>query len=341
MKVYITGSSYRQLTKNSITTISIDKIENFLKNKLNYPRLFFLFTKKNLEFLFKNYLFLSGAEESKEFIKYNYVKEREDDYKYVIELEGKLKYHINKNCKFLVSGFNNFFIPKPIADFEKIDKDIHSILVEKIREWFKENDFTIEKYKAGKLTDRYLTNKFNSEFVTSINEEILKDKNNKLNKIFISDNLYRWYVHKNSGVYEVNQSFEINDFNRNVSELLEERKLLCKNQDEYYILGNFDYLFDKSDSEFSSILSDLIMYGHLPLIDSQFINEHGNWNNFEKIKMFLKKHREIKLKIIEMIIEMIKFKYNNHDFQMEHETLEDFNFECCSICKREINNLTD
>lgn len=216
---YLTEFSFRQL----IQRIEIENVERidkqfFIKNIFDNEYLFYFFNQFELKRLFKEKIILSG---DKTFVLvYKEVPQRSDNLNYVLEIKGKVKYHKDDTCVALNRGFKNFNMPEPIArlEFEKPEK--HKKLVEEIRHWFEINNFTVDRYLNGEISDKILTTKFNENFPEKFDIESIM--------ISQSDIQFHWYIERKTiGNVGVENFFDNNEFLVKMTDLIKKRDFLC------------------------------------------------------------------------------------------------------------------
>jgi hypothetical protein len=323
--VYLTESSYRQLVNSSDTqTFDLKNVKANLNQIYDNWKFYKMFNRGDFKFLYKSYLLISGETGS---VFYKEVEDRKDNLDYILELKGKLKYHLNPNCERLNSGFRNFFVPEPIATI--IEDEKRKELVNEIRNWFKINNYTIEKYNSGEITDKMLTEAFNNFFASKFNIE----------KIVISqsdNNQFKWYTEKSTNAVKIEYEFNMDNFICSVNKIVSDRNKLCKISNPLYNLSKYDYLHSKNHEEIISVLNESISNGYLKEVTENYINQLG----LENLITFWKQHLEIKLRAKKEFLELLKWKFNLREFGLKNINLEDFNFECCAVC-REGGNKTN
>lgn len=322
--VYLTESSYKQLVNRSDTEkFNLDDVKVIFNQIYDNWKFYKMFNKSDYKFLFKCYLLLKGEGVS---LFYKEVEERKDDFSYVLELKGKLKYHLNPNCEKLNNGFRNFFMPEPIVNIE--DNTRKSELVNEIRNWFKLNNFTILRYNNNEINDKILTNSFNNYFPSRFN----------IDKITISqsdNNQFKWYIEKTTNAVKLDYQFNIEEFNRNVNLIISDRNKLCKVSNSLYNLSKYDFLQSKPETEILEKLNESITNGYLKDVNNDYINQLG----LENLISFWKQHIELKNRAKQEFIEILKWKFNLSELGLQNIQLENFNFECCSFCKGHKNRI--
>lgn len=316
--VFLTNSSFKQLTRYSNTRTYDEKVAlEIFKSYYDNWKFYKMFNKNDIKFLYKQFLLLSGESEN---VFYNEVKDRKDDLKYILELKGKLKYHLFPDCIGLNRGFRNFFVPEPIARIEDLNSRL--MLIQEIRDWFKINNYTIDSYIEGKINDKTLTIAFNSYFPIKFQiEPITISQSDK--------NQFKWYIEMESGSVKVEKGYSMEDFLKNVSIIISDRNNLCRLSKQLYNLSKFDYLISKPLDEIKISLKESITNGFLKDVDDSFLIGFG-WNN---LNQFWKDHINIKNRAKFEFTELLKWKFNLPDNSLKNITLEDFNFECCNLCQ--------
>ena len=316
--VYLTESSYRQLVNTSDTkTFDLENIKVIFNQIYDNWKFYKMFNKNDFKFLYKSYLLISGDSES---VFYKQVEDRKDDLGYILELKGKLKYHLNPNCMRLNSGFRNFFVPEPIAIIA--DENKRKELVNEIRNWFKINNYTVSRYNNGEITDKTLTEAFNNFFPSKFSIE----------KIVISqsdNNQFKWYIEKTTNAVKVEYEYNMDNFIRSVNTIISERNKLCKTSNPLYNLSKYDYLHSKLHDQINSVLNESINKGFLKEVTKDYLEQMG----IENLITFWKQHIEIKNRARKEFLELLKWKFNLGELGLKNIILEDFNFECCIICK--------
>lgn len=325
--VYLTESSYRQLVNTSDTkTFDLENAKEIFNQIYDNWKFYKMFNKSDFKFLYKSYLLLSG--ESGSFF-YKEVEDRKDDLGYILELKGKLKYHLNPNCERLNSGFRNFFVPEPIAKIG--DEDKRKELVNEIRNWFKINNYTIAKYNNGEINDKILTEAFNNFFPSkfSIVEKIVISQSD--------NNQFKWYIEKSTNAVKVEYEFNMNSFIRSVNTIISDRNKLCKVLNPLYNLSKYDYLHSKIHEEINTVLNESINNGYLKEVTEDYIKQMG----IENLITFWKQHIKIKIRAKKEFVELLKWKFNLGGAGLKNINLENFNFECCNLCKEGENKTNE
>ena len=254
------------------------------------------------------------------------VEERVDNLGYIIELKGKLKYHLFPECEGLSKGFRNFFMPEPVQNIK--DEETKKQVAEDVRNWFKTNNYSIDKYLKGEINDKTLTIAFNSYFPAKY----------KIDPITISEsekNQFQWYIEKKSDSVKIEKEFSMIDFEKNVSNIIKERNNLCKHSIPLYNLSKFDYLHNKDINEIQDKLKESIDKNYLKEANRDYLENMG-WEN---IVGFWKAHLELKYRARNEFVTLLKWKFNLKQIELQNIQLEDFNFEVCSMCSKLQNNI--
>jgi hypothetical protein len=122
------------------------------------------------------------------------VPERIDNYSFVLPVKGQVKYHMKLECEALNRGFKNFFMPEVIVRLQQNEPDKHKNVVEEIRNWFSQNNYTIQRYENQEIKSLEITRNFNSYFPEKFDiEPIMISESDKL------ENNFQWYVSKKDG----------------------------------------------------------------------------------------------------------------------------------------------
>ncbi|MCA4809611.1 hypothetical protein IF128_07635 [Empedobacter stercoris] len=318
---YLTNYSFRQLT-NKIELKDFGKIDldTFKEHIYNNDYLFYFFNQLDLKNLIKQ-KFLLDSNDYEMFV-YREVPERKDNLTYVLELKGKVKYHLDPNCKNLNKGFKNFFIPEPIVRLQSEDPNKHIELVKAIREWFTINDYTVEKYEQGILTNEILTKAFNNYFPAKFGIE----------KIFISSggeaNQFQWYHSLSTSSVQVEYQFDHDNFLDKVIDLIKRREYLTSSK-TMQNLSKYDYLVQKEDYEIIDLITSNINKGYLKDVSINFIDNYG----LENLRNFWTNHHKLKMEAFYLLSDYIKWNYNLKEKDFDQLFLERFNLECCQTCK--------
>jgi len=320
---FLTESSFRQLVAMSEIK-NIEKIDSqfFVENIFDNALLFYFFNQYDLKKLFRERAILSNNVHY--LPTYREVPERKDDLSYILELKGKVKYHYKADCSAMKRGFKNFFMPEPVVRLQKSDEVKHKIIVDDIRNWFKINNYTTERYEKGDINDRILTNSFNS---------IFPDKYG-IDSIFISasnhaNSQFQWLITKTTDNVTLKESFDYTGFLNVIEDLIKRRNRLCDGK-TLQKLSKYDYLLTKDDRFISNLILERIRLGTLQEVSENFIENY----TMLKLKKFWGDHRDLKNKAYTEISNYFKWTYNLKEKEFDKLYLENFNLEGCSVCRR-------
>lgn len=323
---YLTEYSFNQLIQH-VEVPEVDKINQafFKKNIYDNDYLFYFFNQFELKNLFKEKLLLSGNEGDFKLV-YQNVPKRIDKSNYVLKIEGNVKYHKNNSCKALNYGFKNFFIPEPIAVLRDEEPDKHEKLVKEIREWFEQNNYTVQRYLNEEITDSKLTTAFNNKFPAEFDiNEIVISTNEK--------NQFKWYIEKkSSGNREVELSFDNNKFLKQIGKLIYERDELC-NSYTMKNLSRYDFLIKRTDTEIEDYILNAIKKGYLRNVELVFLQNYG----LDRLKDFWEKHRTLKAKALDLLSDYYKWTYNFNENSFDEVFLESYNLKPCKQCFERIS----
>lgn len=325
---YLTEYSFHQL----INKTSIEKLERidlnfFTKNIYDNKYMFYFFNQFELKKLFREKILLSGNNEY--MLTYREVPERKDNLDYVIKLKGKVKYHNDLQCLGLNKGFKNFFMPEKVVELRLIDSQKHEMIVKEIRDWFIQNNITIERYENGEINSLMITKMYNSYFPKKYGIEpiIISQSINEQNN-------FQWYVAKKSDNITIRKnSFNYEIFLKSIHELIIKREYLC-NSKTLQNLSRYDFLLNQNENEITKIINTNIENGTLKEVHINFIKNYG----IAELKQFWHNHRQLKQEAYIEISEYFKWTYNLKEKQFDAVYLETFNLECCSLCAMKNEN---
>lgn len=297
---YTFGKLCRKIDVNQDITLEL-----FIDIIYNNPRIYKVFNKFEIKYLFIYKLLL---EDSENFHKtyYQEVPERIDTKKKVFEKSGKLKYHLNNNCKLILNNYLDFNIPPEITA-------LGDVAVEEFRNWFKSKGYA-EAYYNNQLDITQVVFDYNVKYPVMYREF----------KVPILNENYQLITElANTSDLQINESFDYETFLANLEHLLDtyENKFSCKTT---RILSKFDYLINKSDTEIKEKISELF--------SDVFIENYG----MIKLKNLFKDSKSIKYDLILNLLEYFKWTYNLIDKSFENITLEKFGLECCGGCKKDL-----
>lgn len=323
---FLTEYSYRQLIER-VQIKDVDRIDKqfFKTNIFDNDYLFYFYNQLELKKLLAEKMLLSG--ENRDVLVYQEVPEREDNLNFVLSIEGNVKYHKNHECKALHKGFKNFFMPEPVVRLEETDNEKHKIVVNEIRNWFKQKNYTVERYENGEIDDQLLTKDFNSMFPDKFEiEEILISQSEK--------GQFNWYLEKKTkGIKHTEKSFCYETFLDKIIELIKGRDYLC-NSKTMQNLSRYDFLVNKDNQSIIEYIDDSIQNGYLKEVRSEFIKNFG----IERLKDFWKSHLSLKRKSMKLLSNYFKWTYNYGNNTFNEIFLEDYNLKPCRLCYNEIEN---
>lgn len=311
---YLTSYSFNKLVE--MTEIkNIDKIDSqfFTANIFDNQYLFYFFNQFELKKLFRAKLLLS--DDKSYVLTYNDVPSRVDNYSFILPVKGKVKYHIKLDCKALNRGFKNFFMPETIVTLKDTDSEKHQKIVEEIRNWFSQNNYTIQRYESLEITSLEITKNFNSYFPKqySIAPIIITDK---------LENNFQWYISKKTDNKELNQEFDYNKFIDKIIMLIKKRHKLCDTL-ERESLSRFDYMLKKENDEIIREINDGILKNLSFCIEKMGI---------KKLKEFWAAHIVLKNEAKKLLEENFKWTYNFKEKEFDAIYLENFNLAKCLMC---------
>lgn len=300
---YLTSYSFKQLCRETEVEIDSYDLYQFFRDYISKDyNLYKMFNKSNILGLLQKVALLSNDDFSEKIIikrKYREVEERRDNYDYIFEIKGKVKYHLYKDCIFLDRGFRNFNVPE---DFKALG--IEAIV--ELRRWFIKNDFTLERYEKGEFHLDVVIMRYNAYFPKKYKE--LKELNPS----------YKLLEIKNSGGPR-----EVKNILKELGEYSEERKELCNLIILDKFLSKYDYLHDKKDEEIKEKISsfnkkyDYVFWKHYTI---------------KHLRDFWQKHHAIKIKVLELLYEFILIRYDIENKNFDEVILEKYNLECCKTC---------
>ena len=317
---YLTNFSFQQLIETTEIK-NIDKIglQFFTKNIYDNLYLYYFFNKLELNKLLRAKTLLSG--DSMFVITYNTVETRIDDYNYILPVKGQVKYHMSLECEALNRGFKNFFMPPAIIKLKTTDPEKHQNIVTEIRNWFIQNNYTVERYEDQKINSLEITKNFNSYFPSKY----------KIEKIIISEkpeNDFQWYISKKTDNIKLSAKFNYDTFLYRVSVLIKNRHSLCDTSAKDN-LSRYDYLINKSDHEIIEIITQQIDFGSLQGVS----HTHINSLTLPNLKKFWLKHIDLKKEAMRELNNYFKWTYNFEEKKFDTIYLENFNLAQCRICK--------
>ncbi len=315
--VYLTESNYRQLIGCSdIKHYDFENAISLFKQLYDNWKFYKMFNKYDIKFLFKNFILLSGENEN---LFFKEVEDRKDNLGYILEIKGKLKYHLHPSCEGLNRGFRNFFMPEPVAKIQ--DKEEKIKVANEVRDWFKTNNYTIERYLNQEINDKHLTESFNRVFPNKFNIEPISISQSDQNQ-------FKWYIQKKSDTIKIEKEFSFQEFENNVTAIISDRNDLCQRSMKLYNLSKHDNLIKEKDHNIMSILNERIETGYLKDVTIDYIENMG----LDDLKTFWQKHIDLRNKGILEFTNFLKWKFNIKEYGLMNIKLENFNFECCTMC---------
>jgi len=301
---YLTNYNLGQLSqKLSINTdVSLDF---FLEHIYNDQELYSILNKRETEYLFK-YKMLIDNEVRFVVEYYNEVPEREDTRKFVFNRGGRMKYHLNPDCKLIRKDYVDFIIPEEIRAFGD------DAIIE-YRNWFDQNKFG-EKYRSKTIDKNVLISAFNLKYPAKYKIKPIEDNSN----LFI--------------IKQPNSKYDSVDSNYDAEKTKQKLELLKNEWNRHFpcrttkIIAKFKHLLNRSDEEINSKITELF--------SDVFITNYG----LHKLKNKFSISRTLTNEIIKLLLEHIKWTYKLEDKNFDNATLEKFGLECCLGCAKENNN---
>ena len=317
---YLTNFSFNKLIEmTEVKNIDRIDLQFFTTNIFDNPYLFYFFNQFELKKLFRSKILLS---DNKLFIlTYQEVPERVDNYSFILPVKGQVKYHMKLDCEALNRGFKNFFMPEVIVRLKENEPEKHKHIVEEIRNWFNQNNYTIQRYENQEINSLQITKNFNSFFPQKYDiEPIMVSDSDKL------ENNFQWYISKKTDNIEIKIDFNYDDFLDKIILLIKKRHTLCDTliKDN---LSRFDYMIKNTDEE----INEEIASGKLYDLGFKYIKDF----NLDKLKEFWRNHIALKNEAMTILIEYFKWTYNFKEKQFDTIYLESFNLAKCRICANE------
>lgn len=301
---YLTKYNLSKLCQKLDVKIEVS-LDMFLEHLYNDKEIFFILNKREVEYLFI-YKMLLDDEEKFIVEYYNEVPEKEDTKNMVFNKGGKMKYHLSPNCKLLKKDYLDFNIPEDI-------KDKGDNAVEEYREWFRIYNFA-EKFKNKEIDTEFIIRAFNLKYPSQYNIKRIEDNSNLL-AIEIP----------NSNTKHLDSEFDLENFKIKLNEL----KLIWQNTFQCKVsrtFSKFKYLLTKSDAEIISKMGEIF--------SKEFVENYGMVNLKNKFEI----SKNLSYKIIELLLDYIKWTYKLENKDFNNLTLETFGLECCYSCKSENKN---
>ncbi|MES2806258.1 MAG: hypothetical protein V4652_11890 [Bacteroidota bacterium] len=283
-------------TKNEIS------LDMFLEHIYEDKEISYILNKREIEYLFVYKMLLD--DENKFILEYyNEVPEKEDTKNMVFSKGGKMKYHLSDSCNLLKKDFLDFNIPEDI-------KSIGDIAVEEYREWFRSNNFA-EKFKSKEIDKNYIIRAFNLKYPKKYDIKIIEE-----NSFLLTVEI------PNSSNEFIKTEFDLVEFKKNLNDL----KLIWQNTFQCKVsrtFSKFKYLLAKSDAEIIEKMGEIF--------SEKFVENYG----IENLKNKFQISKNLTYKILDLLLDYIKWSYNFENKEFENITLEKFGLECCYSCKSE------
>lgn len=298
--VSLTESTYAKLCTKVKLNKTLDK-EMFIKHVYNDERVFNIFNKYEVQFLFnlKNLFHACDVDDS-DFTFLRFVPKRKDTKKYVFEKESFLKYHLNDNCEALFKDYLDFYIPQDLR--EKGD-----FAIEDYRTWFKNKGYK-EDYLNGDLDQEAMIFRYNMKFP-------------KLYKVMpLNENFKLVQIISNKGPKQVKHNFNIDNF---VSLLEQQIKYYYQvfSCDTLRVLSKFRSL--KTDDEIKEVFSNVF--------SPQFVENYG----LERIREKFDFANSIIGEIFKLLKEYVRWDLGEIDYKIKYSSLEDYGLKCCAFCEND------
>jgi hypothetical protein len=232
---------------------------------------------------------------------YQEVPEREDTKRMVFEKGGKLKYHLDAQCRLINHNFIDFNIPPEIT---ALGDDI----VQEYRDWFKSKGYA-EAYFNNQLDISKVVFDYNVKFPPKYNVPVLNENYKLITDI------------PNSKDEKVDDAFNYDTFLTNLDHLQKKHENIfsCKTT---MILSKFDHLLNKKDYEIEEKISELF--------SDVFIENYG----MDKVKNLFHEAKNIKYEIMTNLLNYFKWTYKLKEKDFDNITLEKFGLVCCGGCKK-------
>ena len=324
---YLTKYSFSQLCKTTEIEIKTkdDFYTLFMEYVLDDYRVYKIFNSLDVKNIIQQVVLLNSElfkdEKTIKIFKkeFSEVPERKDNLRYVFKIEGKVKYHLYKDCEFLDRGFRNFNTPDEFFELEPPDdyrmedgnrKQIYrNEAIEELREWFIKNDFTLKRLEEGKIHTENIIMRYNAYFPKKYKG--IKELNLKYKLLEKRDgNALKDSI---GGILQRN----IDLVKDKLYTLVEQRQNLCNLIILDKIISKHDYLYDKTEVEIKEKLNKL-------KIEDRIFKNHYTIQNLKDFKQIIENY--------------IKVKYRFDEDIFSPEFLEKYNLECCKSCNdRKIN----
>lgn len=297
---YLTNYTFSKLclSLKHENAIGLDEFKQFVWED---ERIGIILNKLERGYLFSYVQMLQDAEA---FFKiwFNEVEIHIDSKKYVFEKTHKLKFHLQRECKFMQRDFVGYIIP---AEIQSVRDNGDAVF--EYRHWFKENDFV---NKINLDDQSALIMRYNAKYLAKY-PGIVKplNENSKLIDHFT-----------NSETAETGKGI-------NKEELIQELTLLIKQH-----RLNFPCPTTRKISKWHSLIKEpdsLIEQKIIELFSKEFLQGYG----LTKVKEKLRVANEINRTIMTKLVDYFKWTYELKDKRFNSVTLESFGLECCHSCR--------
>lgn len=302
---FLTKHNLGRLSQKIHINVTIT-LEMFVEHIYTDPEVFYMLNKREIEYLFiYKMLITDEAMFIAEY--YNDVPEKIDTKTMVFNKGGKMKYHLDNDCSFLLKDYTDFRIPDEI-------QTLGNNVVDEYREWFKQKNYA-ERIKAKEIDIKFIVREFNQLFPVKYHFEPINE-NSKLILIEIP----------NSKTLEVNDTFDKAKFQAELTLLKDQwnKEFPCKITK---IMSKFKHLLLSTDNEIQAKMTEVF--------SPNFVKNYG----MEKLKKKLQVSKEITYKITKLILEYFKWNYNSESKSFDVLTLETFGLECCLSCYQRSRNI--
>ena len=295
---YMTEASFIKLI--SELSIKVEITEELFKKEI-YPngQLYYILNDLERKELF-NYAMLLKDEVQFDTKYYKYVPEEPDTKELVFTEGGKIKFHLNPDCKYINKDFLDFFIP---VEIQKLGSEA----VWEYRNWFKGKLFK-EKYIKGEITTNFINREFNRKYCEKYGIEPLEENSG----ILVMDK-------KNSNIKALEYSFDVIPFKKELSQLLYDYADKFR-VPEAQKVAKFSYLAKESDTVILNKLKEILP--KTPITDK----------NFSGIVDDLQFAQKVISQILNLLKGYLKWTYGLPNKDFDEITLEHFGLECCQSC---------
>jgi len=295
---HLTNYTFAKLCRKLSVNQEID-LEVFLKDVFNDPKIFSIFNKFEIRYLFVYKQILEDLDNFQK-IYYQEVPDREDTQRMVFEKGGKLKYHLDSQCNLINNNFIDFNIPPEITS-------IGDNVVQEYRDWFKAKGYA-DEYFNNQLDITKVVFDYNMKFPPKYDVPVLNENYKLITDLPNSNDVKT-------------ETFNYDSFLFNLDNLQKKHENIfsCKTT---RILSKFDYLLDKKDDEIREKISELF--------SDVFIENYG----MDKLKNLFKEAKSIKYEIMDNLLTFFKWTYKLKEKDFDSITLEKFGLVCCGGCKK-------